>query len=493
MCKKLQTTKVLLLSVLLVCFSSLKNYAQILKNPSYLIETGAVISGGDHSPFWLTSNQYGLVTTNTTNEWIRAGIKSELSTSKEIDYDYGIFIADRYGKSNKLFLQQAYARMKLYFANFQVGIIEEKFGNQDSILSSGGLLWSGNARPFPKISINIPYYTPVPFTNGYLELKGGLSHGWFGDNQFINNTWLHHKYIQFRLGGKLPVHFNYAFHHFAQWGGESTDPETGKLPQSLKDYLKVFFAKLGDNNAPVSEQMNSLGDHLGSHNFGFDADLSKIKISVYWQTIFEDSSGIAFQNIRDGLWGVSVRTKSNDHIVNGVVYEFINTTDQSGKYAGYWLLNGKKYRDWVQGSTYYMASGNDNYFNHGYYKFGWTYDEMTIGTPLITSPAVLNGGSSKYDYLRNNKVVGHHIGIEGIFKNIKYEFFATYTLNYGTNLYAFSSAVKQYSFMLNTHYNNLLPWGMTASVAVGYDHGELYGNNFGLCLSLTKSDLLIKK
>jgi hypothetical protein len=116
------------------------------------------------------------------------GLKTNLSVDKNIDYDYGLDIIGRLSKNNKLYLHQAYLRLKFHFVNFLAGSMEEKFGNQDSSFSSGGLLWSGNSRPMPKVSIIVLDYTPVPFTRKYLEFKGGISHGWFGDNKLMKDS-----------------------------------------------------------------------------------------------------------------------------------------------------------------------------------------------------------------------------------------------------------------------------------------------------------------
>ena len=223
-----------LLYLLFLAYSCTSAYSQFIKLPGYSIEPGVVLSAGKQTPFWLMSNQYGLITPNKFNSWIRLGLKTNLSADRNIDYDYGLDIIDRLSNTNKLYLHQAYVRLKFYFVNFQAGSMEEKFGNQDSSLSSGGLLWSGNARPMPKVSLLVPNYTPVPFTRKYLEFKGGISHGWFGDNQFVKDSWLHHKYFYLQLGGRLPVHIHYGFHHFVQWGGESTDPAIGKMPQEFQ-------------------------------------------------------------------------------------------------------------------------------------------------------------------------------------------------------------------------------------------------------------------
>lgn len=477
----------LILILLLVFSPDLTINSQVFKRPEYYIETGATLSAGTHTPFWLFSNQYGLIKPSKNNEWIRLGLKTSLSDIKKIDFDYGFEITDRYNLRNELYLNQAYVRQKLFFVNIQVGAIEEKFGNQDSSLSSGGLLWSGNARPIPKVSIIVPDYTPVPLTHGFLEFKGGISHGWFGDSQFMKNSWLHHKYIYLQFGGRLPVHMSYGFHHFAQWGGESTDPGIGKMPNSFGDFFKVFFAKEGGTDANLSDQLNVLGNHLGSNNFRLDVLLSKIKIGVYWQTIFEDSSGMKFQNIHDGLFGIYLLTKEKDRLINGFVYEFINTSDQSGPGVIYYLFNGIYYSYPVPGSIQVYSGGNDNYFNHGLYQAGWTYKGMTIGTPLITSPAIYSGAHPEANYIMNNRIIGHHFGLEGMYKDFSYKFLFTYYLNYGTMLFPLETKEAQYSLLLQSQIKRLLPWGVRLGVSIGFDHGMFYGNNAGLKITLHKS------
>ncbi len=468
-------------------------HSQIIKVPDYFVETGVTLSAGRQTPFWLVSNQYGLITPDKLNGWIRLRFKTTLSPEKKIDYDYGLDVINRLSNNkNKLYLHQAYFRLKFHFLSFQAGSIEEKFGDQDSSLSSGGLIWSGNARTIPNVSLMVPEYTPLPFTKGFIEFKGGISHGWMGDNQFVKNTWLHHKYLYLQLGGKLPVHMNFGIHHFALWGGESTDPAFGKLPQSWNDFIDIFFAKAGDETAPGVDQAYVLGDHLGSKDVGFDMDFKRAKISICWQSIFEDRNGLYWSNIKDGLWGIYLHLKEKDHLINAFGYEFINTTNQSGPVWGYWLLNGVKYYAPVNGGVLHWLSGNDNYFNHYYYKTGWTLDDMTIGTPMITSPAILQNFDidNNTDYIRNNKITGHHFSLEGKYKYLLYKLFVTYSLNFGTNNYPMNPALSQYSFLLNMQLSEKLPWGLNAGLSIGYDYGDLLGNNAGLKISLAKEGCL---
>ena len=40
---------------------------------------------------------------------------------------------------------------------------------------------------------------------------------------------------------------------------------------------------------------------------------------------------------------------------------------------------------------------------------------------------------------------------------------------------------------------NKLPWGMDAELSVGYDHGDLLGNNIGLMINLSKEGYFVEK
>ncbi|HUW92476.1 MAG TPA: capsule assembly Wzi family protein, partial [Bacteroidales bacterium] len=357
------------------------------------------------------------------------------------------------------------------------GSREEIFGNQPGSLSSGGLIWSGNARPMPEISILVPDYTPVPFTKRFMEFKGGISHGWFSNNQFMDNTLLHHKYLYLKFGGSLPVHLHYGLHHFAQWGGVSKKPEIGRLPHDLSTFIYVFFARGGTTGVPLGDSLNASGNHLGSHNLGIDIKLKKHEINLYWQSIFEDGSGLSLKNIRDGLWGIKLNNPGFPS-VSGFLVEFINTTDQSGTFD-----------DYYENGTLGFAGGNDNYFNNWLYISGWSNKGMTLGTPLITSPGLLPSSVPEAMFA-NNKVRAIHLGIEGSIKIVDYKVLYTFSRNYGTNLNPFPDRKDQHSVLLKSTISHFLPWDISAAVAVAFDIGELYEKNLGVMFSMKKEGLL---
>ncbi|HEX3008158.1 MAG TPA: hypothetical protein VHO90_11145, partial [Bacteroidales bacterium] len=138
------------------------------------IQSGAVVSTGKHAPFWFYSNQYGKISTNNNSIYLLPSIYRNFKEGKKIDYSYNLSPLLRYDGIGRSYMHQWYGELKLYFIHFTAGAKEELYGNQDSSLSSGCIIWSRNARPMPKLKFEVPYYTPVPFTWKYLEFKGGI-------------------------------------------------------------------------------------------------------------------------------------------------------------------------------------------------------------------------------------------------------------------------------------------------------------------------------
>lgn len=474
--------KIIYISLVIIILSS--NYLTGQEYiPSISLETGTQIGGGKYSPFWFSANKYGKFSTEKFQSYIRVYATNDTSMKNLVFYGLDIF--DRYDKSNNLKLHQAYLGFRYAFLCLYGGLKEEQFGNHDVSLSSGGLIWSGNAEPIPTVFAGIPEYFKVPFTFNLLEIKGGISHGWLTDDDYITGAWLHHKYIFLQLGGDWPIKLEYGIHHFAQWGGKSTDSTIGGLPSTFSDFLKVFTAKGGGTDAPSTESANSLGNHIGSRNYGLYIKVCNLNLKLYKHDIFEDNSGRRFKNIEDGLYGFSIRRHAKS-IINGFLYEFLNTTDQSRKtHNYYWVLNDKIYYTMVEGGVKIDALGNDNYFNNGVYRSGWTNRKFTIGNPLVTSPVYgLNGNTLN---IQNNKVKGHHFGIEGMYGNVNYKILYTYTLNYGSNEVPFSLPVKQNSFLVSAWYGNFFQRNLTFRIEAGIDKGSLYGDNLGFRLVLIKN------
>jgi hypothetical protein len=454
--------------LLLLCLSSFV-YSQI-SAPSIVLYAGASAGTGDNKPFWNISNQQGQYTLVPFSGLAGATIESVDSSDSFFSIDYGIEIYNRLGQNDGLLIHRGYAQVKTPFIVFWAGKKEEIIGNQDSLLSIGSTVWSGNASPMPKLVLATPGYVDVPFTKGYVEINGSLAHGWFEKDRYVTNVYLHQKHLHLRFGGDYFLNASLGLIHFAQWGGNSPEARFGNLPSDCKAYKRIFFAQNGDSaTVDNSEVLNSLGNHLGSRNYRLDLKAKKFNFSLYYQTLFEDNSGLLNWFHRDGIMGVSIKTTNPNRIVNHVVFEYLNTTFQSGPTHD------------LSDST--MLLGNDNYFNHHVYRSGWAYKGMTIGTPIITSP-IFNEDESVSTL--NNRVRAFHLGLQGMLGRINYRSFFTYSINKGTYSNPIDPAKNQFSWYFETVFPSI--WkGIDMKVMLAADIGQMYGNNLGVNLLFRKT------
>lgn len=432
----------------------------------------AVTSSGTYAPFWFQTNQNGSVSSQPHSGNLSLAVGKEATRpNRWYDYSFGVeAIGQVDTKKTLLFFQQLYGHVRLYVFDITIGIKPEIWGNHDEFLSSGGFLFSQNSRPMPRITIGIEKYVPVPFTYGYLEVKGGLTHGWFTDNVYLKNSFLHHKFIGLRVGGNLPVTVNYEFHHAAQWGGIS--PVYGELGSSFKDWKTVFLAQSG--GTMNNDQINAYGNHLGSQNLGLDLKIGAWSVSTYWQNIFEDGPIKPIweaMNISDGVWGIAIK-QTQFPFVSGILYEFINTTDQSGPFHD---------KDGL------VFGGNDSYFTNSVYANGWNYYNRTLGTPFITSPIYNTDGSIA---TLNNRSSAHYLGIKGDVFGFRYRTLVSYAKNYGR--YGDGDALKSTNTAILLEVKKQIPqaWNLDFSLSFGADIGTQFGNSYGVMFSVAKRGLI---
>lgn len=442
----------------------------------YDLGLSAVASSGQFAPFWLQSNRYGEVSAMPFSGNISAGIcKPATRPNRWYDYDFAVAMTGRIDTEHLTgWFNQLYAHIRLYIFDITAGIQPQQYGNHNYDLSSGGLLFSSNAHPIPRVTIGIDRYTSFPFTYGFLEIKGGLTHAWVVDNIYVKNYYLHHKFAAARLGGRLPINISYEFHHAAQWGGVS--PTIGNLGNSIKDFANVFMARSGGYNK--SDIINAEGNHIGMQCLALDIKTKPINISTYWQQIFEDGPvkfiGDNNLNLRDGLWGISINL-NKWNFIQSICYEFLNTTDQSGP---------------LHDRDGYVYGGNDSYYINSIYQNGWNYFLRSIGTPFITSPIY----NDEQIFTTNNRVRVHHAAIKGDIYGYKYRLMGSHAQNYGRYNYDPGDVVKNYNtaLLLEVEKHVEKAWGLDFSLSLSADIGSQFGNSFGAMLSIKKHGLIYK-
>lgn len=434
----------------------------------------AVASSGKYAPFWLTSNTNGDVSSSPFSGNLTAGIyKEAIHDERWWDYDFGVQLTGRveYPKTAKGYLNLAYAHVRLFIFDVTAGIQPMIYETQDTALSMGSMLFSGNSQPIPRISVGIDHYVPFPGCYGYLEFKGGMTHGWFVDNVFMRGSYLHYKYAAVRIGGQLPVNVSYEFHHAAQWGGVS--PVYGDIGSDWQSFKNVFMARAG--GVMKNDLLNAQGNHLGSQQLMLTGKWTGWEISAYWQNFLDDNFSVIGdgKNLRDGLWGICLK-QTQWPFIQGVTYEFMNTTDQSGPWHD---------RD---GLCY---AGNDSYYRNSVFKNGWNYFYRSIGTPFITSPLYNEDGTI---YTQNSRVRVHHLGVRGDIYGFAYRFKASYARNYGND--NTSRAVLSDNTALLLEVSRYVPqaWGLQFGLRLAADFGSQWGNQIGGQITIRKNGIICK-
>lgn len=452
------------------------SYAQKLES---FVECSTIIHGGENTPLWQVSNQQGLSSINN-NTYFRGGAFYK-DTIRSWKIEGGVDLAVATGFTSTFVVQQAYADIRYKWIGLWAGNRELNSPLLNQCLSSGGLTWSGNARPLPQIAIGIFDYIHV---TPRVQVKAELSYGWFTDTKYqeenvgeedsyTRKIKYHHKSFFFRFGkpqGKWL--FDLGMSLDTQFGGyKIRGADEGDLGNGWRDYWNVFFPQGGGNDSPGGEQIWYQGNYLGSEHLKLTYQLNKFSLSVYLENFYDDFSGMGKLNGMDGLWGIEYKA-NNPQVINGIVLEYYQTTNQSGP------LHGIDY------SIVKKTGGADDYYNSTWYP-GWVHWGMTMANPLVASPIYNKNGNLGFRY---NRVKAVHLGWSGdISKEWTYRAKLSFNRTWGTPHEPIPEILENFSTFAEFKYvpNKWQGWSFTGSAA--FDIGDIYGDNLGFQLKIHKS------
>ena len=351
------------------------------------------------------------------------------------------------------------------------------------------MAWSGNALPFPKVQLHTPGFVPIKFTKNLLAFRAGYAHGWL-INAYIQDSYLHQKYLYGRLGKpNWRVRFYGGLNHQVQWGGHAeyliNTPLAvdGNLSTSFQDYLSLVVGNYPDalenDRFTGFDGTNRLGNHVGSYDFALEWKGRQHNWLLYHQHIYEDASGLAFQNVPDGLTGLrflNYPTSTSRFHIDRVVLEWLSTTDQSGPTF----------------DPLARYQGADNYFNHSQYREGWSYQGRTIGTPFIMPrtdliPDIQNtfAGNGFYP---NNRVVAWYLGTMSFFqKGPAITTRVSYSRNFGSYKQPYPQVFRQLSALVSAQWVLHNQSGLHLTTTLALDRGELMPDAFSSYVSVKKN------
>lgn len=467
------------------------------------LETVGMAGGGNHAPFWHTSNRQGLPSVNNNSGYAHIAAFGGVHQSSGFGVDYGLDLGAGAGLESNLFVHQLYADLDYKWLGLSIGM-KERWNDKNRYLSTGALTWSGNSRPIPEVRAGIPEYVRIPLLGSWFSLKGHISYGRLTDDRwrrrtagyYVDGVLFHGKSAFLRFGDqeRFPLQVSVGLEMSNLFGGIRHMGDTEKrMPSDAAAFWTVLFPF-----HHIEQQGNEDGDNLGSWHLKFDYKLDNWRISAYYEHYFEDHSsmlGIEYKNNTegekdfiffgfrrnwfDGLFGIEVNAPDDFRYFRNAVIEFMNTRGLCGPVCHSVACNTD--------GMYVIeeVDGRDGMYNHGIYS-SYTHWGYAIGNPVMISPAYNNDNGNRF---RSNRLQMFHVGVDGgITDNIDYRLLATTTCHWGQYGAPLKEKERVTSLMLECSYKlgDRYDWKFSLSGSMDIDSGSLLGDNKGVMLTISK-------
>ncbi|QZT36392.1 capsule assembly Wzi family protein [Halosquirtibacter xylanolyticus] len=455
--------------VLLLChFSTL---AQL----DGFVSSRTLVNIDGQTPFWLYSGANGVIEEN--KQVVTQYIRPWLNYSKSFnDSKYTIearLASSIYNTSSggiKGLLDQYSLSLSSRIFKLDIGAKSDNVRYNGLSATNGDMLMSNNALPYPMLKFSTNGFVSLPFkiADKWFDWYAEYGEGLLNDDRYVDEVHIHQKKLHFRLKVPKILAIEVGLDDYVQWGGVSPDPNIGQMDESFEGYYRAILGMQGGDTGLDFDKKNVAGNHISQHVFRLSHENKFFKMEAYYFHLFEDGSGKRFNNFPDGTWGIFI-DRSGDKFFDSMVAEYATTLDQSGRYHD------------PENHMY----GQDNYMGNYIYKSGWTYHNKTIGTPFMI-PQENNLG------FESSRFISYYLGAMGYLNyQVKWKLRASYLKHYARYFEEDPSSIKDspeypknqqsYSFELDYSYKSR--WVFTAQL--GYDHGDLLGNNLGLIFGVS--------
>lgn len=491
----------------------------VFQGLTYKTEVQVSASKGK-TPLWLNANKYGLSSLEENNGYLRGAIARPLSrdASKKWGLGYGIDLAVAANYTSTLVVQQAYIQGRWLHGTLTIGSKELPMELKNNRLSSGSQTLGINARPIPQVRLALEDYWTVPYTRGWLHLKGHIAYGKMTDDNwqhdftnrqhpYTDNMLYHSKAGYLKIGNEevfSPWSLELGVEMAAQFGGTSYNyGNVIKNATNLKAFWDVFIPSGNDVTENGTNYRNIAGNQMGSWVARLDYEGDWNSFAIYADKYFEDQSSM-FQldydgygsgsewnekkkrrfllyDFKDWMLGFEYKYKANAWI-NDFVVEYLYTEYQSGPI----------YHDHTQSIADHIG-GIDNFYNHYIYPGNQHWGQV-MGNPLYRSPLYNTDGIIRVE---DNRFMAFHLGISGQPNEFfDYRVLATWQEGLGTYANPYLDQRHNFSFLTEAsyHINSFRhKWinGTTVKAGYGMDFGKLLGGiNYGFQFTITKTGIL---
>ena len=443
----------------------------------YIVESTASLSSEDILPFWMSANKLGRLPESNSGQ-LNIGIYSEFTDNYEyLDVAYGGSLNGFIAETSEFFIDELYVSFRSDKLQLDVGIKhpEQHFNGLSS--SNGNIVMSGNARSFPGINLKLAEFVDLPLFGNRVGVKGSFGEYLLNDPRVVDNARLHAKSLLFR--SKLSYNLNLitGIYHYAQWGG--TSDTYGKQPTGLDNYLKIVLGSEGGGDASRNDQLNVLGNHVGSYIIQLDYENRDYSWNVYYSHPIEDKSGVLMRNYPDALYGINIDFKNSNGLLTQLLLECTYTKHMSGSSPNYTDALG----------NVVLTEGRDNYFNNLVYGSGWTYFGRTIGSPFFTEAEKDLNGITRGVIYGDNRFLALNLGLRGNLSNIGYKTMLSHTTFYGPFEAEYIDKPQQFSGLAEFIFKEPLSLPVNFIFGLAFDTGTYNGDNFGGFIKLSTNGI----
>ena len=456
---------------------------------TYDLTTEVAVGTGDFTASQLTANRHHVLGTRANTAYLRGAVQVEHAFNRNWSLSGAVDVLASIHADHKFYLQQCYANLSWKDFFLEVGSREQQQVVRDNLLSAGSFVKGTNAKPIPQVHIGTNGFWTVPYTKGWLQINFDFGYGKFLDNSYrekvfydhdvnfiyATGAYYHQKHLYIRSNPIKRFFVMVGIEHVVQFGGTNYTYVNGiltakKKPANLKAFWRAILPT-GDSQYFENEAGEDwvYGNHIGVMTYQIGWNINQHhQVQAYLDNPFEDGSGVRKGNGWDGLWGLQYTNKTpGRQYVRGVVFEYFQTTNQSGPI--HW--DSGDFPEPIRSQITDKVTGVDDYYNHIFYGT-YTHYGMTPGNPLIPSPIYNKDGFNRFS---DNRVKAWHLGINGeITDRLSYLVKGSYQEGWGT--YSLPLAKKHHSFdaMFQGIYQ-LGPWQFSAAYA--FDKGNIYGDN----------------
>lgn len=440
----------------------------------YLVELNTIQATKSTVPFWLSANSFGRIQKQPSTI-VYTTIYSDLNSSKnDLKFSYKVGTTAYTGEKSDIFIDELFGDVRYKNLGITIGVKHPEVLWEGLSSTNGTITKSINARSYPGYKLYLKNFISLPFAKKWLSVKGNYGDYLLNDKRSVTNTRLHTKSLFLKSLLNEKCELIVGMNHYAQWAGNST--VFGKQPSSFKDYLRVITGSSGGSDALEGDQINVIGNQLGSYQIQFNYRGSRTNWNLYWSHLFEDRSGRELMNYPDALYGVFIDFKNPKALVSHILTEFTYTKHASG--------DAPHYTD-DQGIAH-AASGMDNYFNNGVYQSGWTYFGNTIGSPYFTTkpvdvnvitPGIIDG---------DNRFMAFNLGLKGVIKNLQYKAMLSHIAYVGWFGSEYLDKPTQTSGIFEVTDMKMFKLPFEIAIGTAFDTGTYRPVNFGGYIKLTK-------